>query len=67
MLVNIAIMRTFVRMREMLISFTDLASKIEELQRKDLDHDANFEAVFAALNELARADDQRRRIGYPQP
>jgi hypothetical protein len=66
-LVNIAIMRTFVRMRDMLISFSDLAERIEDLRRKDLEHDENFEAVFTALNQLAQAEGPRRQIGYPLP
>ena len=65
-LVNIAIMRTFVRMREMIINYSELAAAIADLQRKDQDHDASFAAVFEALDQLARAPEKSRRIGFPE-
>ena len=62
--VNIAIVRAFVRLREMLISHQDLPRRIDDLERK---YDGNFSAVFDALRDLTsvRADDRRRkRIGF---
>ena len=41
-LVNIAIMRAFVRMRAILATHRELARKIEALERKDLEHDEQF-------------------------
>src|SRR5213593_4411156 len=41
--VNIAIMRTFVRLREMLLSNTELARKLAALENK---YDAQFKVVF---------------------
>lgn len=61
-LVNIAIMRTFVKLREMLASHRDLAKKLEEMERK---YDAQFKVVFDALRELMRPIAKpRRRIGF---
>jgi hypothetical protein len=47
--VNITIMRTFVRLREMLLSNADLARKLADLENK---YDAQFKVVFDAIREL---------------
>ena len=47
--VNIAIMRTFVKLREMLESHKDLAKKIDQLERK---YDREFKIVFDAIRQL---------------
>src|SRR5438876_4338868 len=47
--VNIAIMRTYVRLREMLLSNTELARKLAVLENK---YDAEFKVVFDAIREL---------------
>src|SRR6185503_6723825 len=47
--VNIAIMRAFVRLRELLATHKDLARKLEEMERK---YDANFQIVFEAIRQL---------------
>jgi len=61
--VNIAIMRTFVRLREMLASHKKLARKLEELERK---YDAQFKVVFDAIRQLMvpSTPAQKRRIGF---
>lgn len=50
--VNIAIMRAFVKMRELLETNKDLAKKINQLERKLLQHDQNFKVVFEAIRQL---------------
>lgn len=63
--VNIAIMRAFVRLRELLAVHKDLAHKIEALERKDAEHDAKFRVVFEAIQELLQdTPSPRRRIGF---
>ncbi len=47
--VNIAIMRAFVRLREMLLSNADLARKLADLERK---YDSQFKVVFDAIRQL---------------
>ena len=47
--VNIAIMRAFVRLREMLLSNADLARKLADLEQK---YDSQFRAVFEAIRQL---------------
>jgi len=59
---NIAIMRTFARLRQLLVSHKDLARKLEEMEEK---FDAKFRVVFDAIRELMRVPDPpRRRIGF---
>ena len=61
--VNIAIMRAFVRLRQMLATHKDLARKLEEMERK---HDARFKVVFDAIRKLMEPPPVRpkRRIGF---
>ena len=60
--VNIAIMRVFVRLREMLAVHKDLARELEALERK---YDKQFRVVFDAIRELmAPPRPPKRRIGF---
>jgi len=60
--VNIAIMRTFVWLREMLLSNANLACKLEELEKK---YDAQFRVVFDAIRELMTPPESpKRQIGF---
>jgi len=60
--VNVAIMRTFVRLRQMLASNARLARQLQELEKK---YDHQFKIVFDALRELmAPQPTKKRRIGF---
>jgi hypothetical protein len=60
--VNIEIMRAFVRLRQMLQANTELARKLDALEKK---YDAQFRIVFDAIRELmAPSVPQRSRIGF---
>ncbi len=60
--VNIAIMRTFVKLRQMLATNDLLRRKIESMERK---YDENFQQVFAVLkNMLADEAKPKKQIGY---
>jgi hypothetical protein len=60
--VNIAIMRTFVRLREMLTSHSGLARKLAALESK---YDEQFAVVFEAIRQLmAPPARTRRQIGF---
>ncbi len=62
--VNIAIMRTFVRLRRMLTSHEDLARKINALEAK---YDLQFKVVFDAIRKLMEPQPpKRRKIGFTQ-
>lgn len=47
--VNIAIMRTFVRLRHMLATHEDLARRLDDLERR---YDKRFKVVFDAIRDL---------------
>jgi DnaJ-domain-containing protein 1 len=60
--VNIAIMRTFVKLREMMASHKDLARKLEELEKK---YEGQFQVVFEAIRQLIGVEEKpKRKIGY---
>lgn len=60
--VNIEIIRTFVRLRQLMAAHSDLARKIEMLENK---YDAQFKVVFDALRKLmAPPDPPKRKIGF---
>ena len=60
--VNIAIMRTFTRLRKMLATHAELKKKIEEMEEK---YDKQFRVVFEALRQLLEADEKpKRKIGF---
>ena len=62
--VNIAIMRAFVHLRELLATHKHLAQKLEALERR---YDGKFAVVFDAIRELmASSQDERSRpkIGF---
>jgi len=55
-------MRTFVRLRQMLLSNTELARKLNALEKK---YDAQFKIVFVAIRELMTPPEKpKRRIGF---
>jgi hypothetical protein len=63
--VNIAIMRTFVKLRLMLASHKELAVKINELERQIQSHDHKIEAIFEAIHEMMDPPDKPRKpIGF---
>ena len=60
--VNIAIMRAFVKLREILASHEELARRFEEMESR---YDEQFRAVFEAIAELmAPTEEPRRPIGF---
>ena len=62
---NIAIVRTFVRLREMLVQHADLARRIDELEAR---YEGKFAEVFEAIRSLVEPPDRpeppQRRIGF---
>jgi len=62
-LVNVEIMRAFVRLRRILASHKALATKLSEMERK---YDRQFKVVFDLIRELMESPDpkDRRRIGF---
>ena len=64
--VNIAIMRAFVRLREILATHKDLAHKLGEHERRLGEHDQKIQIVFDAIRQLMTPPPapKRRRIGF---
>ncbi len=61
--VNIAIMRAFVRLRQLLASHAALARRLDALERK---YDKRFAVVFDAIRKLMAPEppEPKRRIGF---
>lgn len=64
--VNIAIMRVFVKIREVLAANQDLAQKIEALEKRYEEHDEEIQRVFDAIRQLMEppVTQGKRRIGF---
>ncbi len=61
-LVNIEIMRAFVRLRQILSSHAELARKLNELEKR---YDTQFKVVFEKIKELMTPPEpKRKRIGF---
>jgi len=61
-LVNVEIMRAFVRLRQILASNAGLERRLKELEKK---YDAQFKVVFDAIRRLmAPAEKQPKKIGF---
>ncbi|MBI5376566.1 MAG: ORF6N domain-containing protein [Candidatus Schekmanbacteria bacterium] len=60
--VNIGIMRAFVKLREILATHKDLASKLEKIEKK---YDSQFKIVFDAIRQLLQTPPSpKRKIGF---
>ena len=59
-------MRAFVRLRSMVAANAELATKLEELERRDSGHDQAITSIVRAIRELAAPPDPtpKRRIGF---
>lgn len=64
--VNIAIIRVFVKLREILASHTDLLQRVEALERRQSAQGLKVDQVFAAIKKLIEAPSEppRRPIGF---
>lgn len=66
--VNIQIIRTFTRIRQMLSEHTELRLEVEKIKKKLDNQDKNMEVVFQYLDELLEKKGQpkpeRKSIGY---
>lgn len=63
--VNIAIMRVFVRLKEMISTHKELAQKIAELERKMEKKDEEIHTIFQVIRELmSPLEKSKRRIGF---
>ena len=64
-LVNIAIMRAFVKLREIISLNKELAHKLVQLERKIEKHDTEIKIIFDAIRQLMAAPEPReKKIGF---
>ncbi len=62
---SIAIMRAFVRLRELISAHKELAQKLAELERKIQKHDTQIQSIFEAIRQLMILPDKpKRQIGF---
>ncbi len=60
--VNIQIMRTFTKLRELIATHKDLVKRLNELEKK---YDGQFQIVFEAIRQLIDIEEKpKRKIGY---
>ena len=63
--VNIAIMRAFVKLRELVGAHKELAGKLAELERRVVSHDGHIKSLFDAIRQLMEPQPPKpRRIGF---
>ena len=68
--VNIRIIRTFIKMREMLVTHKDLLLEMEKIRNQVSGHENQLELIFEYLNQFEKAKQidleqkNRKKIGY---
>jgi hypothetical protein len=63
--VNIAIMRAFVKLRELVSAHKELAGKLAELEHRVASHDGHITSLFDAIRQLMKSQTSKpRRIGF---
>ena len=63
--VNIAIVRVFVKLRQILSTHKKLSHKLGELERKIEKHDVEIQSIFEAIHQLmAIPEEPKKNIGF---
>ncbi len=66
--VNVAIMRTFVRLRQLLATHEELARRLDQLEWRQSEQDGRVQYVFETIQQLIDAPEPvkpKRSIGFP--
>jgi hypothetical protein len=63
-MINIKIIRVFSKLRTLLASHKDLLLKIEQLQKKDSEHDENILLIFKLLKKLDQEGHKPENVGH---
>jgi len=64
-LVNIQIMRTFIKLKKIILSNKDLELKMEQLQKKYDKHDQEIQAIFSVIkNWIDEQEKPKKEIGF---
>ena len=66
-LANISIMRTFVKLRQTQLHFTEIGQRLDQIEWRQGEQGEQIRAVFETIEQLiaAPAEAERRRIGFP--
>ena len=59
--VNIAIVRVFVKLRQILSTHKELSYKLGELERKIEKHDAEIQSIFEAIHQLMAVPEKTKK------
>jgi len=64
--ISIVIMKTFIKLREILSAHKELAHKLNELEKKVEGHDVEIQNIFQAIRQLMAPPPEppKRRIGF---
>jgi hypothetical protein len=63
--VNIAIMRAFVKMREVMAANKEFSEKLKIIEAQLADHDEQSRVVFEAIKQLLSEEEKsKKRIGF---
>ena len=63
--VNIAIMRAFVKMREILATNKEFSEKLKIMEEQLAEHDEQFKVVFEAIKQLLSEEEKpKQKIGF---
>ena len=63
--VNIAIMRAFVKMREIMAANKEFSEKLKIIEAQLAEHDQQFKVVFEVIKQLLKDDEKpKQKIGF---
>jgi len=64
-MVNIAIMRAFVKLNRILSSHVEVSRKLKELEKGVLGNKKDIQSVFTAIRRLMEVEDKpKKKIGF---
>ena len=62
---SIFVVRTFIKLREMISSYKQIARKLDDLERKLTGHDKDIQTLFIAIRNLMTPPvKEKKRIGF---
>jgi len=63
--VNIQIMRTFTKLRQMIMNYAELQKRIENMERKFSKHNVQIKQIFAAIKQMLIEEEKpKKEIGF---
>ncbi|MFH1683622.1 MAG: ORF6N domain-containing protein [Candidatus Margulisiibacteriota bacterium] len=62
--VNVAIMRAFVKLKQVLATHQGVSRKLKELEGRVDRHDSEIRKIFEAINQMIKPDEKPKKIGF---